>query len=95
MSSFLSISTRFSENQFFTIVFDIQNLICITMSHRDDLLCYSRGKLCLLNMFLASSGTLDALFARYGRFLWRNVSSEVANNEIFCVQKSLISLPQS
>ena len=55
------------------------------MSHRDDLLCYSRGKLCLLNMFLASSGTLDALFARYGRFLWRNVSSEGANTEIFCV----------
>ena len=49
------------------------------MSHRDDLLCYSGGKLYLLNMFLASSGTLDALFARYGRFLWRNVSSEGAN----------------
>ena len=53
------------------------------MSHRDDLLCYSRGKLCLLNMFLASSGTLDALFARYGRFLWRNVSSEGEKSAIF------------
>ena len=53
------------------------------MGHRDDLLCYSRGKLCLLNMFLASSGTLDVLFARYGRFLWRNVSSEGEKSAIF------------
>ena len=61
------------------------------MSHRDDLLCYSRGKLCLLNMFLASSGTLDALFARYGRFLWRNVSSEGEKSAIF-EQYSVCSL---
>ena len=65
MSSFLRISTRFSENQFFTIVFDIQNLICITISHRNDLLCYSRGKLCLLNMFLASADTLETVSCRF------------------------------
>ena len=45
------------------------------MSNHDGLLCYSRGKLCLLNMFLASVDTLDASFARYGRILWHNVNS--------------------
>ena len=46
------------------------------MSHRDDLLCYSRGKLCLLNMFLASVDTLDVLLARYGFILWHKVTPE-------------------
>ena len=53
------------------------------MSHHDGLLCYSRGKLCLLNMFLASVDTLDVLFARYGRILWHNVTPEGKKLAIF------------
>ena len=53
------------------------------MSYHDGLLCYSRGKLFLLNMFLVSVDTLDALFARYGSFLWHNVTPEGEKLAIF------------
>ena len=53
------------------------------MSHQDSLLSYSRGKLCLLNMFLESVDTRDVLLARYGRILWHKVTSEGKKLAIF------------
>ena len=53
------------------------------MNHHDDLLFYFMGKLCLLNMFLASVDTLDVLFARYGRILWHKVTPEGKKLAIF------------